>query len=318
MEILLASLEAMVFLIGIGLVGFLILAKRLVGKEIVQTLSPLVLDIAVPCLVFSDILAKFEPGRMPEWWFLPLVWLGFTLLTLPMALVAGFLVKQEFRGVFAASLFYPNAVFVPLAVLAGIFGQQSLLITELFLLTLLFPAVLFNTFGLFLGQGSRLGHAWRFRDLLHPVVVATALAIAIRLPGWHEVVPGFVLKIAASLGSLALPLIMLLIGGSIYLDFQNRGKIQVRAAALFVLLKNFAWPGLTLAGIWLFQPPQAIAVLVFLQSAVPPVTAIPVLTARAGGNVSLANQLLIGSFLASVITIPLGLWGLQRLYPGLF
>jgi hypothetical protein len=40
---------------------------------------------------------------------------------------------------------------------------------------------------------------------------------------------------------------------------------------------------------------------------VPPITTIPILTNKAGGNTSLTNQFLISSFLVSIISIPLAM-----------
>jgi hypothetical protein len=41
-----------------------------------------------------------------------------------------------------------------------------------------------------------------------------------------------------------------------------------------------------------------------MQSAVPPVTAVPLLVERAGGNHTIVNQFILVSFLCSLITIP--------------
>jgi predicted permease len=154
--------------------------------------------------------------------------------------------------------------------------------------------------------------------VFHPVVIATVLAVFIRLANWQDAVPGFVLRIAENLGNMALPLIMLVIGGSIYLDFKQREKVHWKAAALFVACKNLVIPAVTLLFIWLVKPPSSIALLLFLQSAVPPVTAVPVLTAKAGGNASVTNQFMIGSFAVSVVSIPAGMLVINLLYPGLF
>ena len=184
----------------------------------------------------------------------------------------------------------------------------------LFLLTLFFPAFLFNTFDFFFSQ-KRLPKPTK---LLHPVVVATVCAVFLRLVNLQYAIPGFFLKIIQSLGALALPLIMIHIGGSMYIDFKRRGSFHWKATAMFVAAKNFIFPGLTLFFIGLFRPPESIAVLLYLQSAVPPVTAVPVLTARAGGNASLTNQFMLGSFAASIVSIPAGMLIIKGLYPGLF
>jgi malate permease and related proteins len=318
MDIFFACLEAMIFLVGIGVVGFIILAGRVVDETIIKVLSPLVLLIAVPCMVFSDILAKFDPRQIPEWWYLPLLWAGFSIATIPPAFAAGLLVPREARREFTVSLLYPNAIFVPFAVLSGVFGARSLLITELFLLTMFFPAVMFNTFDFFFPGNKPEKKSRNAAKVLHPVVIATLCALFLRILDLQAAVPGFIVKIAQSLGTLAVPLIMLLIGGAMYVDFRKKGKIRWKIAVFFIVVKNAALPAVTLCSIWFTHPSQSIAILLFLQSAAPPVTAIPVLTERVGGDAGLTNQFLLGSFAASVVSIPAGMLVLQRLYPGIF
>ena len=48
-----------------------------------------------------------------------------------------------------------------------------------------------------------------------------------------------------------------------------------------------------------------VALIVLLQAAVPPVTAVPLVTERSGGNRRIVNQYMVGSFIISLVTIPI-------------
>ena len=57
--------------------------------------------------------------------------------------------------------------------------------------------------------------------------------------------------------------------------------------------------------IYVLRPEFHIALILMLESAVPPVTAVPLVTERSGGNRVIVNQYMLGSFVSSLITIPL-------------
>jgi hypothetical protein len=63
----------------------------------------------------------------------------------------------------------------------------------------------------------------------------------------------------------------------------------------------------------LIKPSYNIALILMIESAVPPVTAIPLVTDRNGGNRAIVNQFLLSSFLFSLISIPLMMYLFNRL-----
>jgi len=75
----------------------------------------------------------------------------------------------------------------------------------------------------------------------------------------------------------------------------------------FVIIKNFIFPLIFLGILYYLNEiiSYQIALIILIQSAVPPVTAVPLLTERAGGDRSCVNQFMIGSFTVSLISIPL-------------
>ncbi|MCD4792846.1 MAG: AEC family transporter [Bacteroidales bacterium] len=299
--------ESIVILFGIGIIGFTIISRKIVPIKILDVLSPLILDIALPCLIFTNIIYRFEPQNFPTWWTLPLWWIGFTIVTILLSFIGMILIKKKYRPEIGISLLYPNAIFVPMIIIQNLFGDNSSLLVELFIITLIFPVFMFNTYHLFFHTKESSKNKFNWSKFFNPILIVTVLAIAIRLLGVSESVPNAVLSITKILGNTALPLILLLIGGNVYVDFQKRGKIQLNSILLFVALKNFLFPGVVLLLLIIIKPAFSVAFLIFLLSVVPPITAVPILTNKAGGDASLTNQFLISSFLVSVISIPLGM-----------
>jgi len=300
MDLFAVTFQSVIVLLGIGVVGFLIVRRKVVSENALGTLSNLALDIALPCLIFVNILSTFSPADNPEWWMLPLWWLLFTGIAFALTMVFMFLSHQKTRREFAMSLFFHNGLFFPLAILTGMFGSSSPYLVSLFLFMLLYPAFLFNTYPFFFGKPK--GVNWK--RLFNTVFVATLIALALRFVGAQSYVPEFVLMILGMLGAMTVPVLMIVIGGHLAVDFQKKGKLYTGEILKFVLIKNIAFPFIFLGILLVLRPSSEIALLLLLQSAVPPVTAVTIFTERVGGNQSIVNQFLVASFIASLLPIP--------------
>jgi predicted permease len=211
--------------------------------------------------------------------------------------------KKENRREFAMALFFQNGIFFPLAIFAGMFGNNSYLLVLLFIFTIFYPAFFFSTGQLFFGKKFNLKENWR--KIVHPVLVTTTIAIILRMGGFEIYIPDFVKNIFTLLGGMTLPLIMIILGGNIYIDFKKTGKIQILEIIKFVSVKNIIFPIIFLGILIFLRPSFDIAIIIILQAAVPPITAVPLLTERYGGNRFIVNQFIISSFISSLITIPI-------------
>lgn len=309
MNLFLVTFQSVIVLLGIGALGFFVIQRKIIPKQALAVLTPLSLEIALPCLVFANIMTTFSPESTPEWWMLPLWWLLFTGFAFVFTVLTSFFSAKKTRREFMVSLFYQNALFFPLAILSGMFGGSSEYLTLLFILTLFFPSFLFNTYSFFFGRKVK---EINWKKIFHPVFVATLLALGLRLTNLHVLIPDFVVSICALVGAMTVPLVMLVLGGNLYLDYQKKEKVQFGEIVKFVAMKNFLLPLLFFGVLLLFRPSYSIALLLMLQSVVPPVTAVPLLVDRVGGNHAVANQFLFASFVCSLISIPLliGVFGL--------
>jgi len=301
MELFITTFESVAVLLGIGVIGFWIIRTRVVPEKAIGVLSPLALEIALPSLIFVNILMNFSPQESPDWWLLPLWWLVFTALAAVLTAISMFLAKKSIRREFAITLFYQNGLFFPLGILAGMFGGDSIYLVYLFLFALFYPAFFFSTYPLFFGKKE---HRLQWRKIVHPVLIATLLAVGLRYFGVQDYVPTLVISILQLLGAMSIPLVMIILGGNIYIDFHKKGTVFTTEIVKFVLLKNIVFPLVFLGVLILVRPVYSVALILLLQSAVPPVTAVPLVTERAGGNRAIVNQFVVASFVSSLVTIP--------------
>ena len=155
----------------------------------------------------------------------------------------------------------------------------------------------------------------RLGRILNPVLISTMLAAGVKLSGMEHHLPTFVLNVLQMLGGMSLPLLMLILGGSLYVDFQSKGPVYIKEVIKFVLIKNILFPAVFILILVLVRPDYPAALIIFLESAAPPITGIPIQTQRHGGNSSITNQFILSSFVFSIFSIPLMFDLFSRYFP---
>ncbi|MCK4353862.1 MAG: AEC family transporter [Dehalococcoidia bacterium] len=280
-------------------------------------LSSLAIDLALPFLVITNLIFDFSPQKYPNWWRMPLWWLGFTFVALALSVGASLLVKREIRSEFTMSLFYQNGLFFPILIIGGLFGQGNPYLVMLFLFMIFYPSMIFSTYTLFFTKGIQKDKL-NWRRIANPVLVATAVGLMIGLVAARDYVPDFLLSILTMVGAMATPLFMLILGGNVYNDFMYKGnekeKSYIWEVFKFVLIKNILFPLVFLGLLLWLRPDYTVAFLVMLQAVVPPITAIPILTERCRGNRKIASQFIVASFIFSLLSIPAFLYLFNRFF----
>jgi predicted permease len=317
-SVFVTTLQAVLALLGIGLLGFWIIGRRRVPSDTLAFLSSLAIDIALPLLVVANLISDFSPQEYPDWWHMPLWWLGFAIVSLALSLSASFLVKKEIRSEFTIGLFYQNGLFFPVLIIVGLFGEGNQYLVPLFLFTIFHPSVIFSTFTLFFGKHIQ-REKLNWRRIANPVLVATVVGLVIGLVSVNEYVPEFLVTIVTMVGAIATPLFMLILGGNIYNELvykaDDNKRSDIREVVKFVAIKNVVFPLIFLALLLWLRPNSTVALIVMLQAAVPPITAIPILVERCGGNQKIASKFVVASFIFSIFSIPASLYLFSRFFP---
>ena len=318
MNVFLSTLQAVLVLLGIGLLGYWIIGRRRVPADTLAFLQSLAIDIALPLLVVGNLITGFSPQEYPDWWRFPLWWLGFTVIALGLSLSASFLVRKEVRGEFTIGLLYQNGLFLPILIIEGLFGAGNSYLVPLFLFVIFHPSVIFGTYTLFFGKRMQ-KEKLNWRRIVNPVLVATIIGIVIGLVSVNEYIPDFLITIVTMVGAITIPIIMLILGGNIYNDFtyktDNSRRWYIPEVIKFVLIKNIVFPLVFLGLLILLRPDLPVALIVIIQAAVPPITAIPILVERCRGNRQIASQFVFASFIFCIVSIPAVIYLFSRFFP---
>ena len=315
----------MATLLAIGLLGFWILKRHIIPEDILQFLAILAIEIALPCIVFANIITQFSPSTSISWWHYPLWWLVFSAIAFLLSLVSMFVSAKPTRREFVITLFFQNGLFFPFIIITGIYGPANPYIAVLFIFIAFHPSLFFSTNHLFFKRSNTKTEGplkedapksrMRLGRILNPVLISTIIAASIKLFGAEKHLPTFILTMFQLLGGMSMPLLMLILGGSLYVDFQSKGPIYLKEVMKFVLIKNIIFPLAFIAILVLLSPPYPVALIMFLESAVPPITGIPIQTQRYGGNSSITNQFILASFVFSTLSIPLMFNLFTRYFP---
>lgn len=305
MEVFVSTFEAMATLFIIGMIGFTVMRRRLVPEDALSAISPLFLEVALPAMGFIKIIESFHAEEWQKLLILPSMWVGFTFVVYWLAILFKHLAKSTYQVEFAMTLFFQNAVFIPLIILHRLYGSTSEYIVDLFLFSLFYSPFFFHYNHLFVQKRN-----WdiRWDKLYHPVVLSTILAVVIVLFGVQHYLPKVLYSSLSMVGGMAIPLLMVIVGGNLYLDFSRMEKFEYFEVLKFVLVKNFIFPTLALLLIWIFPLRYNYALLLLLQAAAPPLMAVPLFAMRLERNRAIVNQFILGSIFTSIFSIPLFYW----------
>jgi malate permease and related proteins len=307
MEVFLITFQAVAALLGIGVLGFWIIGRRRVPANALGLLTSLSIDVALPCLILANLLTQFHPGELPDWWRMPLWWVGFTVVALALSILGSFISKKATRGEFRMALFFQNGIFFPLIIIVGMYGNTSSYLVLLFLFIFLQASMVFSAYPFFIRNNSR-GEKPSWKRIANPVMIITVIGLLLVFTGLRPYLPGFLITIFTLVGAMGTPLFMLILGGNIYNDFINKetggARLEIGEAIKFVIIKNVVFPLVVLALLIWIRPDNFTAFLLIIQAAVPPITAIPIFAERQGGSRAIANQFIVASFCFSIVSIP--------------
>jgi predicted permease len=271
-----------------------------------RSLIRLTVNFLTPCLIFSTIIGN-PALRAPENLIAPplvgfaTVMAGFAIGAAASRLLPG--ASGATRRAFAVGTGLYNYGYIPLPLSLAFFDSAT---TGVLFLHNVGVEFALWTAGVAIFAGGR-GIAWR--KALNPPVFAIAAAVGLNLLHAEQWLPSVVPKAAQLAGGAAIPLGLLLTGATfadLFRPQELRGGIPVMAGA--VALRGVVTPWMFLAvAVWLPLSPELKRVVV-MQAAMPAAVFPIVLARHYGGDAATSMQIVFGTTLAGLVTIP---WWLQ-------
>lgn len=285
--------------IGVGL-------RRLawLTAEADASLLKLVVNFLYPCLIFENVLnndALRVPSNLALAPLLGLLLVGFTIVASLYAGRALGLTQGHGLRTFAFAAGINNYGYIPIPLMAALFGHESL---GVLLVHNVGCEAAIWTVGILVLSGLSLRDGWR--KLVNPPVIALALALVGNLLGVGPHVPGFVHEVIHQSAMCAIPLGLMLIGGTLEQYFAKPHELfEPKITFSATLLRLGLYPLLYLV-LAKYLPCTVELKRVLIVQAAMPAGILPIVIAKHyGGHPLMAVRVVIGTTVAGVLVIPL-------------
>lgn len=291
-------LNTQLILLCLILTGVLLTKIGLVNEKLNQGLSSLVINVFLPCNIFTVFLVEEYDHSLTRY-FLLAMGIGFAVETL-LYFLSKFLfirVKDDRGPILRYATLSPNSGFVGIPVISGFYGQGGLLYLSAFLIPLYFYMW---------GFGLSFFIKTRFRDILKklatsPALIAIILGFVLMVTGLRP--PEFLDGALRGLGACTTPL-SLVVTGSVLAGISPRSIIS-GLNIYYTLIRLFAIPLAVLGILMLCGAPALLTASIVMALAMPAAAATVMLATLYGANAGYASQIIFLSTVVSMASIPL-------------
>lgn len=285
--------------------GFAMRKIGILSAEADRSLTRVVVMLLAPCLAF-DVIVGNEALANPKNWLLPPV-LGFA--TVVLGVLASRLAARVFgipggkvRRTFVYTTSMQNYGYIPIPLCAQLFDRETTGV-----LFALFVGVELGFWSIALWQlTGRAQGGWR--QAVSPPMVAIPSALVLNALGAEKWIPTSVDTTFHLLGVCAVPMALLL-SGALIADYMKRESLQHGAKTILVstLVRITLAPAIIMLFARFAPLDPALKAVLVLQAAMPAAIFPIVVTKAHDGDVPTALQVVIGTSLIGLITIPLWL-----------
>lgn len=285
--------------------GYAMRKIGILSAEADRSLTRVVVMLLAPCLAF-DVIVGNEALANPKNWLLPPI---FGFATVALGVVASRLAARLFRiptgkvrRTFVYTTSMQNYGYIPIPLCAALFDRETTGV-----LFALFVGVELGFWSIALWQlTGRAEGGWR--QTISPPMVAIPTALVLNALSAEKWIPASVDTTFHLLGVCAVPMALLL-SGALIADYMKRESLQHGARTILVstLVRIVLAPLAIMIFARLAPLDPALKAVLVLQAAMPAAIFPIIVTKAHDGDVPTALQVVIGTSLIGLITIPLWL-----------
>lgn len=277
--------------------GFVLTKTGTITGEGRKSLSDILINFVLPC----NIITSFQMEMTGEL----LASCGLVLL-LALAAQGLFYIVGHccFKGEKAERLsclrygtLCPNAGFLGLPIIGGVFGEMGALLTSVALIP---QRVVMWSAGVSLFTRADSKSVVR-KVITHPCIIAVVIGFALMLSG-NPTLPGFLQKAISSAGGCTTCVSMLVIGS--ILAGANDAGLGDRTILWYTFLRLIAIPLIVFVPLRLLGVDPIVTGVIVLIGGMPAGSTTAILASKYDGDAAFASRMVFVSTLASIVTLP--------------
>lgn len=298
-------ITAIIEIFGVFAIGAFARHKNYIREEDLSPWSMIIIDILFPMLAFSSILKNLEISRLKVLWMMPVSAFGIMALGALLGIFLKRLMVNKSNGrevTFHHFCAMNNYSFLPIIVISNLWGSEYL--------ALLFLACIGSEIGLWtIGIGILGGADMKsaLKKIISPNTCAIIAALILSCIGIKDFMPqtsDVILRICSRLGNAAVPLMLIMIGASLYSSssaiIKNKRDIVYLSFVRLLLI-----PLITTSLLKLLPLPEDAYRVLYVVAIMPVSVSATILTRRFGGSPEFAGQAAIVTTVCSAATMPL-------------
>lgn len=306
--LILAKIAPVFLLLGIGLA---LRRGRVLSAEADASLMKLTVRVLYPALILKFVLGNPALESAAHLWMAPAVGFGTVIGGFGVAWIVAHLLPARHprtRQSFALTTGIYNYGYIPIPIVLALFGEQGDGTIGVLLVHNMGVEAAFWTAGVALLTAGHGSGAWK--RIFNPPTITLALAIALNKSGGEALLPGYVLETVRWLAACAIPLGLMLAGATLAdLLREERGLLRDwRTPTVACALRLGLLPiGFLLLARYLPGISDDLRRVITIQAAMPAGIFPLVVNRYYNGDSRTAVQVVLGTTVAGLITIPLWL-----------
>lgn len=283
-------------------IGLLLRIWKVVDDHFNKISNKIVFNVALPAFLFNQ-LARYDFNRTFDYQLVIYTLIGTVLFFFFAWFVSSIMkLKADEKGVFIQGSFRGNYAIIGLAVILNVSGEALLMKAAI---VLAFALPLFNILSVIAltYPNKESENSYLKQILMNPLILAVLASIPFNV--FHITLPEFTYKSIDYLSALTLPLALINIGASLHYESLRYPTSELVISSLLkLILQPFVF---TLIAAFIgFNTDDLILIFVFF--AVPTAIASYVMSDAMDRNSTLAGNIIVITTIASVITLPLGIY----------
>ncbi|MCG8617697.1 MAG: AEC family transporter [Desulfobacterales bacterium] len=296
--------NTIVQLFVISIAAGLLVRKKMILANQIQALSTITVNIFLPCLIVTKIIAGFHPEQLENWWILPLS--GF-LISVTGLLISNlfFRLRPEKRpAMVVASL--PNAIYVVLPIGQVLFADDfDSFALYCFLFVLGLNPVMWSIGKVMLAGKTQQRIHWK--DFFTPPLLAIFISVFMAFTGASKFIPAAITAPLDLLGQATVPVSIFVLGavlGSLSIENLPPLKDILIVGAVKYLVVPFIVFTVLYHG-QLYSTMPLLCALLIIEAAAPPAANLVIITENYCGDTQAVSSMMLVQYPICLFFMPL-------------